>query len=78
VTPDTGLPSEKAVERYEGTCPRCGSPHWTGVSLNGGYTRIPQCVPCGAYHQHTLGPGWRAEYERRGHEIRCAKETPDA
>jgi hypothetical protein len=48
---------------YEGLCPRCRSNRWVSVSLNGGFTRIPQCIPCGAYHDHALGPGWRG---RRG------------
>lgn len=62
------------ADDYIGTCPRCGSPRWVSVSLNEGYTRVPQCVPCGAIHKATLGPGWKAEYERRGREIRREKE----
>ena len=31
------------------------------ASLDTGYTRIPQCVPCGHYDTATvLGPGWKA------------------
>lgn len=41
-------------------CPRCGSPRWVSVSLNGGYTRHAQCVPCGAYHPVVIGPGWKS------------------
>lgn len=45
---------------YEGRCPRCGSDRWISVSLNEGYTRIPQCVQCGTYHGGVvLGPGWK-------------------
>lgn len=38
---------------YEGRCPNpgCKSAQWVSVSLDGGRTRIPQCVPCGAYHR---------------------------
>lgn len=42
----------------EHTCPKCGSTRYVSVSLNGGLTRIAQCVPCGAYGDK-LGPGWR-------------------
>lgn len=31
-------------------CPRCGSMKWVGVSLDGGYSRRAQCVPCGHVH----------------------------
>lgn len=41
-------------------CPQCGSKRWVSVSLNGGYTRLAQCVPCGAYHKPVIGPGWRS------------------
>jgi hypothetical protein len=30
------------------------------VSLNGGFTRRAQCVPCGAYHEPVIGPGWKS------------------
>jgi DNA-directed RNA polymerase subunit RPC12/RpoP len=75
VVPRCAAGSDAVSERdeYDGACPACGSRRWVGVSLNGGWTRIPQCVPCGAYHRHTLGPGWRAEQERRGREIRDEK-----
>lgn len=39
------------------TCPRCGSPRWVSVSLDEGWTRRAQCVPCGAYHPGVIGPG---------------------
>lgn len=42
------------------TCPRCGSLRWVSVSLDGGWTRRAQCVPCGAYHAGSIGPGWRS------------------
>jgi transcription elongation factor Elf1 len=42
------------------TCPRCGSPRWVSVSLDGGWTRHAQCVPCGAYHEPVIGPGWQS------------------
>lgn len=41
-------------------CPRCASPRWVSVSLDGGWTRLAQCVPCGAYHPGTIGPGWKS------------------
>lgn len=41
-------------------CPRCGSPQWVSVSLDEGYTRHAQCVPCGTMHPGVIGPGWRA------------------
>jgi transcription elongation factor Elf1 len=40
------------------TCPRCRSTWWVSVSVDGGWTRRAQCVPCGAVHAK-LGPGWR-------------------
>ena len=42
-------------------CPRCGSPRWVSVSLDEGYTRRAQCVPCGAYHKPVIGPGWKSK-----------------
>jgi transcription elongation factor Elf1 len=56
------MADRKPVESHdheEHRCPRCGSKSWVSVSLNGGYTRIAQCVPCGAYGDY-LGPGWKA------------------
>ena len=47
------------MDNYHGSCPRCGSHRWVSVSLDEAWTRIPQCVPCGAYHDHYLGPGWK-------------------
>lgn len=45
-------------DEYEGRCHRCGSDRWGSVSLDGAWTRIPQCVPCGAYHRGVkLGHG---------------------
>lgn len=41
-------------------CPRCKSPRWVSVSLDGGYTRRAQCVPCGALHIPVIGPGWKS------------------
>lgn len=46
--------------RPKPTCPRCGSLRWVSVSLNGGWTRLAQCVPCGAYHKVVIGPGWKS------------------
>lgn len=40
--------------------PRCASPRWVSVSLDGGFTRRAQCVPCGAVHDPVIGPGWRS------------------
>jgi hypothetical protein len=31
-------------------CPKCGSPRWVSISLDGGSTRRAQCVPCGSIH----------------------------
>lgn len=28
-------------------CKKCGSDRWVAASLNGGLTRVRQCVPCG-------------------------------
>jgi transcription elongation factor Elf1 len=42
------------------TCPRCGSPRWVSVSLDEGWTRRAQCVPCGAIHRPVIGPGWQS------------------
>ncbi len=49
-------PTERATPR----CPRCGSPRWVGVSLDEGWTRRAQCVPCGALHEPVIGPGWQS------------------
>lgn len=53
-------PKDSQTGKPKPRCPACGSDRWVSVSLNGGYTRIPQCVPCGAYHKAVLGPGWRS------------------
>lgn len=45
------------MSEYEGKCPNCGSSRWVSVSLDGGWTRRPQCVPCGAIHRAVLGRG---------------------
>lgn len=37
------------VPTPEWRCTRCGSARWVAASLNGGYTVIRQCVPCGFY-----------------------------
>lgn len=52
----TGEPSADAEHR----CPACGSTSWVSVSLDEGYTRKAQCVPCGKVHAN-LGPGWRQQ-----------------
>lgn len=41
-------------------CPRCRSTEWVSVSLDGGWTRKAQCVPCGHVQPKTIGPGWKA------------------
>lgn len=46
-------------------CPRCGSPDWVSISLDEGWTRLRQCIPCGTVHRGKLGPGWRAEQYTR-------------
>lgn len=54
-------------------CPRCGSPRWVSVSLDEGWTRRAQCVPCGALHMPVIGPGWQSpefgnpEFEHPGY-----------
>jgi transcription elongation factor Elf1 len=48
----------KAVN--EPQCPCCGSPKWVSVSLDTGFTRRAQCVPCGAIHKPVIGPGWKS------------------
>jgi transcription elongation factor Elf1 len=50
----------ESSQRKKPRCPRCGSTRWVSVSLNGGYTRQAQCVPCGAYHPGNIGPGWKS------------------
>lgn len=55
--PDAG----QIIERVKPLCPKCGSPRWVSVSLDGGWTRRAQCVPCGAYHRPTIGPGYKAK-----------------
>lgn len=47
-------------EPEEPRCPKCKSTRWVSVSLDGGYTRKAQCVPCGAYHVVNIGPGWQS------------------
>lgn len=42
------------------TCPRCGSTEWLSISLDTGFSRRAQCVPCGTVHPGVLGPGWKA------------------
>lgn len=59
-----GLPvklelAAKETDHVEHRCPSCGSTSWVSVSLDEGYTRRAQCVPCGKVHAR-LGPGWRA------------------
>jgi uncharacterized Zn finger protein len=38
-------------------CPRCGSNRFVSVSYDRGYTRLPQCVPCGQVHPDYFGHG---------------------
>jgi transcription elongation factor Elf1 len=52
---------QPATEQPERTCPRCNSTRWVPVSLDTGWTRRAQCVPCGAIHPGTIGPGWKTE-----------------
>lgn len=61
-----------------GLCPRCLSDRWVSVSLDGGWTRRAQCVPCGAYHPYTIGPGWRSPKFADPDAVHPAyrKETP--
>lgn len=55
-------------------CPRCGSREWVSVSLDEGYTRLAQCVPCGAMHPGVIGPGWRTEEYQRAAQRRERSE----
>lgn len=48
-------------------CPRCRSPRWLSVSLDGAWTRRAQCVPCGALHPPVIGPGWQSPSYRDPH-----------
>lgn len=41
-------------------CKRCGANRFVSVSLTKGCTRVPQCVPCGAYQSDYYGHGWRS------------------
>ncbi|RKR92812.1 hypothetical protein BDK92_7294 [Micromonospora pisi] len=52
--------AEVRAEDTAQVCPRCGSPQWVSVSLDGGWTCKAQCVPCGAYHPGAIGLGWRS------------------
>jgi hypothetical protein len=47
-------------EKRQPRCPRCGSTRWVSVSLDTGFTRHAQCVPCGAYHKPVIGPGYKS------------------
>ncbi|MDB4928308.1 MAG: hypothetical protein JWM10_792 [Myxococcaceae bacterium] len=67
-TPNDGIDAT-----YTGCCPRCGSPRWVSVSLDGAWPRVPQCVPCGAYHETVLGPGSEQQLHIRRAEIRRSK-----
>lgn len=80
VAPDR-ITAEPEVEEPERICRRCGSPRWVSVSLDEGWTRLAQCVPCGAYHPDKLGPGWKAELAARGkalQEERAARQAAEA
>lgn len=46
--------------RTKPRCSGCGSPRWVSVSLDDGYTRRAQCIPCGTYHEPVIGPGWQS------------------
>ncbi len=48
------------TDEEPGPCPNCGSPRWVSVSLDGGWTRRAQCVPCGHVRPGVIGPDWRA------------------
>ncbi len=58
--PDGDVPAAGEAEVAEHRCPACGSTSWVSVSLDEGWTRRAQCVPCGKVHA-LLGPGWRQE-----------------
>lgn len=54
-------------------CSRCNSKRWVSASLNGGVTRIKQCVPCGHYSSDLV------ESEDKGHqELKATGDTPDS
>jgi len=40
-------PEPREVTTVEWRCKACGSKRWVQVSLNGGWTKSAQCVPCG-------------------------------
>lgn len=52
-------PSSPDIEKPR--CPQCGSTRWVSVSLDEGWTRRAQCVPCGAYHKPMIGPGYKSK-----------------
>lgn len=58
-------------------CNSCGANRFVSVSLNGGITRVPQCVPCGAIHPDYYGGGWKSANHDTGWTLRLppAEET---
>jgi hypothetical protein len=47
-------------------CQRCGSSRFVSISLDGGYTRRPQCVPCGRVDSRYFGHGWKSSKRDSG------------
>ncbi|HZB28912.1 MAG TPA: hypothetical protein VE465_01980 [Streptosporangiaceae bacterium] len=53
------------------------------MSLDGGWTRRAQCVPCGALHEPVIGPGFLSrkygdpEAEHPAYRTKQAKVTED-
>lgn len=45
---------QAVATRPEWRCKRCNSTRWVSASLDGGLTRIKQCIPCGRYSTDRL------------------------
>lgn len=62
------------VSAKEWRCPRCNSNRWVSASLNGGLTRIKQCVPCGHFSSDLVD----GEDEYGHQELKATGDTPDS
>lgn len=56
----TAAPPSPEIETPR--CPACGSTRWVSVSLDEGWSRRAQCVPCGAYHAPMIGYGYKSAH----------------
>jgi len=56
------LPIIEADAPTSESCSSCGSNQWVSVSLDGGWSRRAQCVPCGTIRPGIIGPGWQAGF----------------